>query len=118
MASQGNQDPEMEETAECFPWFQPRNKLNRLEIRAALNISFNILPVCLCTFPVSLNGIALYWCFQYKKQCSIFRLVNPYLSDMFIIQTVYSPLMYMFRSNEFQRAFLHILLKCKLNTKN
>ncbi len=40
--------------AECFPWMLPmRSKVNRLEVRAALNMFVNILPFGLCTFPVS-----------------------------------------------------------------
>lgn len=116
--SRTDQNPEAEGTTECFHWLQTRGKLSRLEIRAALNISFNILPVCLCTFPISLNGIALYWCFRYEYDCSFVRQFNRYLSDVFIVQTVYNPLMYMFCSTEFQRAFLHTLLKLKSNTKN
>jgi hypothetical protein len=38
-----------------------RSKVNRLEVRAALNLSVNILPFWLCTFPLSCDIIALYW---------------------------------------------------------
>lgn len=45
---------------EFFPWMKNRSKISRLEVRAALNMSVNILPFWLCTFPVSCTIIFLY----------------------------------------------------------
>jgi hypothetical protein len=51
-------------STQCFAWFHTRPKISRLEIRAALSLSINFLPVWLCTFPVTLNAIAIYWGFR------------------------------------------------------
>lgn len=38
-------------SVECFPWIQPRSKVNRLEVRAALSMSMNVLPFWLLYSP-------------------------------------------------------------------
>ena len=98
----------------CFSWFTNRPKLNRLEIRAALKMSVNMIPFLLCTFPVTLNSIMIYWCFRLQSKCSFNKLINPYLVDWFIVHTIYNPLMYMFTSMEFKRAVIHLKGKMKL----
>ncbi len=41
---------EREQDTQCFAWFHTRPNISRLEIRAALSLSINFLPVWLCTF--------------------------------------------------------------------
>ena len=97
-----------------FHWIQDRSKLNRLEIRAALCMLINILPVLLGTFPLTLNSIALYWCIRLQKtNCSIVFEMNPYLRDLFRLHTIYAPIMYMTTSREFHRALIHLIQKWK-----
>ena len=100
----------------CFSWFFNRPKLNRLEIRTAFSMSVNMLPFCFCTFPVTLNAIAIYWCIRLQTNCPTVFLINPYLTDLFLIHTIYNPLMYIFTSREFKRALIHLKdkLKCKI----
>ena len=95
----------------CFSWFANRSKINRQEIRAALSLSINMLPFWLCTFPVTLNAIAIYWCVHLQMNCPTVFRINPYLTDLFLIHTVYNPLMYMFNSKEFKRALIHLRKK-------
>ena len=99
----------------CLPWFFNRPKLNRLEIIAALNMSINILPVWLCTFPVTLNAIMIYWCIRLEMNCPVIYRINPYIRDMFFFYNVYTPLMYMITSSEFKRALVHCKRKFKCN---
>ncbi|KAI9552853.1 hypothetical protein GHT06_020736 [Daphnia sinensis] len=99
--------------AKCFAWLTNKKKLNRLEIRAALNMSINVLPVWLCTFPVTLNAIIIFWCIRLEKSCSINFRINPYLTDFFLCHTIYNPLMYMLTSTEFKRALARIKQKVK-----
>ena len=56
-----DQPPTIDHTdiVECFPWMSGRSKINRMEVRAALSMSINVLPFWLCTFPVSCQSIAL-----------------------------------------------------------
>ena len=98
----------------CYPWFQSRSKLNRLEIRAALFMLINVLPVLLCTFPLTLNSIVIYWCIRLQKtNCSILFKMNPYLRDLVRLHTFYTPIMYMTTSREFHRALIHLIQKWK-----
>ena len=100
----------------CFSWFANRSKINRQEIRAALNLSINMLPFWLCTFPVTLNGIAIYWCVLLQSNCPIVYRINPYFTDWFIVHTLYNPMMYIFTSKEFKRALIHLKdkMRCKI----
>ena len=97
----------------CFSWIFNRPKLNRLEIHAALSLSVNMLPFWLCTFPITLNGIAIYWCVRLQSNCPTVFGMNPYITDWFTIHTLYNPLMYMFTSKEFKRALFHLKEKLK-----
>ncbi len=92
---------------ECFPWIQVRSNINRLELRAALNMSVNILPFWLCTFPVSCCVMALYWCIRLEGNCENILLPWPYVWNLFLLHSIYNPLMYMCTSSEFWRAFIH-----------
>lgn len=97
-------------TTECFPWFHNiRPQINRLDVRAAISMSINILPFWVCTFPVTCNAIALYWCYRFRSDCSIIFAVNPYLRNMFLIHVIYNPAMYMLCSFEFCRALSHFV---------
>ena len=100
---------------DCFSWFFNRPKLDRLEIRAAFSMSINMIPFCFCTLPVTLNAIAIYWCICLQMNCPTVFRINPYLTDLFLIHTVYNPLMYMLTSKEFKRALIH--LKDKMSCK-
>jgi 5-hydroxytryptamine receptor 1 len=73
---------------DCFSWFFNRPKLNRLEIRAALSMSINMIPFCFCTFPVTLNAITIYWCIRLQTNCPTVSRINPYLTDLFLIHIV------------------------------
>ncbi len=97
----------------CFSWLSSRPKLSRLEIRAALSMSVNMLPFWFCTFPVTLVGIAIYWCYCLQINCSVVYRINQYLVDWFTIHTIYNPAMYMFTSKEFKRALIHLKGKIK-----
>ena len=91
--------------AECFPRMRMRSKVNRLEVRAALNMSINILPFWLCTFPVSCDIIALYWCIRLNGDvCEVIDYFWPYLWNVFLLHSIYNPGMYMLSSYEFRRA--------------
>jgi hypothetical protein len=107
---------EREQDTQCFAWFRTRPKISRLEIHAALSLSINFLPVWLCTFPVTLNAIAIYWCFRLGTSCPTLFRINPFICDLFLIQIVYNPLMCMYTSKEFKRALAHLKQKCKCNT--
>lgn len=103
-----------------FPWFNGRDsgrssKLSRLDIRAALCLSISVLPVCVFTLPVTLNGIAIYWCIRLEKDCSVIFQIDPYFHNLFLIHSVYNPIMYMCSSNEFRRALSRFLRKLKLD---
>ena len=96
----------------CFSWARiGPNKINALEIRAAITMSVNILPFWVCTFPVTCNGIALYWCIRLESECSIIFTVNPYFRNIFLFHGIYIPLMYMLTSREFRQALSRFLKK-------
>ncbi len=116
MAEREQQNNETD-TTQCFAWLHTGPKINRLEIRAALSMSINVLPVWLCTFPVTLNAIAIYWCFRLGTSCPTLFRINPFICDLFLIHIVYNPLMYMSTSKEFKRALAHLKQKCKCNTR-
>ncbi|XP_046454827.1 uncharacterized protein LOC124202521 isoform X2 [Daphnia pulex] len=96
---------------EFFPWMKNRSKISRLEVRAALNMSVNILPFWLCTFPVSCVIISLYWCIRLEGDCDMILRALPYVWSSFQLHSVYNPAMYMCTSSEFWRAFLHMKRK-------
>jgi hypothetical protein len=111
---------EREQDTQCFAWFHTRPKISRLEIRAALSLSIIFLPVLprvwLCTFPVTLNAIAIYWGFRLGRSCPTLFRINPFICDLFLIQIVYNLLMCMYTSKEFKRALAHLKQICKCNT--
>ena len=96
---------------EWLPWVVNPilRQVNRLEIQAALSMSINIIPFWICTFPVTCNAIALYWCIQLGEDCSFIIAVNPYLRNMFLCHAIYNPITYMLSSTEFRRALVRFL---------
>ncbi len=104
------------DSAECFPWTIQRhhsNNVNRLEVRAALSMSVNVLPFWLCTFPVSFHAISLYWCIRLEGDCAAVLSVGSIVRDFFLFHSIYNPIMYMSTSSEFRRSLLHIAWKLK-----
>lgn len=98
---------------ECFSWIPTRSKVNRLEVRAALTMSANIVPFWLCTFPVSIHALALYWCILLQADCYAVFHMTSYLRDFFMFHSIYNPVMFMVTNSEFQRALLHVAWKLK-----
>ena len=95
----------------CFSWAKiGPNKINPLEIRAAITMSVNILPFLVCSFPVTCNAIALYWCIRLESDCLIIFTINPYFRNIFIFYGIYIPLIYMLTSREFRQS-LSLFLK-------
>lgn len=104
------------DSTECFPWTIQRhhsNNVNRLEVRAALSMSVNVLPFWLCTFPVSVHAIAMYWCIRLEGDCAVVLSVGSFVRDFFLFHSIYNPIMYMSTSSEFRRSLLHIAWKLK-----
>ena len=95
----------------CKQIIKRSNKVSRLEIQAALIMSFNILPFSLCTFPVSCYAIALYWCIRLEGDCDNILLTWTYIWDLFMLHSIYNPVMFMSTSPEFWKALLHISKK-------
>ncbi|XP_059351573.1 5-hydroxytryptamine receptor 1B-like [Daphnia carinata] len=87
------------------------SKVNRLEVQAAFNLSVNVLPFWLCTFPLSCFAIATYWCTRLGANCDTFLLLWTYMWDIFMLHSIYNPLMYMISCHDFRRAFYHIIRK-------
>lgn len=116
-AQEENDDPRLPSSkdqtgTECFAWIPGRPKINRLEVRAALSMSVNVFPFWLCTFPVSCQAIALYWCMRLEADCYTTIYQNSsYLRELFMLHSIYNPLMYMITSCEFRKAFFHISWK-------
>ena len=100
----------------CFPWVKIYpNKINALEIRAAITMSLNILPFWVCTFPVTCNAIALYWCVRFESDCSTIFAINPFFRNMFLFHVIYNPLMYMLTSREFRQALSRFIKKISVS---
>ncbi|XP_046638193.1 uncharacterized protein LOC124316345 [Daphnia pulicaria] len=93
---------------ESFPWMPIRSKISRLEVQAALNLSVNILPFWLCTFPVAFNTIVLYWCIRLEVNLDTIVVTWNFFWDVFMLHSIYNPIMYMVTFSEFRRAFRHI----------
>ncbi|EFX83679.1 hypothetical protein DAPPUDRAFT_301588 [Daphnia pulex] len=74
-------------------------------------MSINVLPFWLCTFPVSCSVMAFYWCLRFKGNCDYILLPWPYLWNLFLLHSIYNPIMYMCTSSEFWRALLHTVNK-------
>jgi 5-hydroxytryptamine receptor 1 len=108
--SRNNQDD-----TESFPRMPGRSKISRLEVQAALNLSVNILPFWLCTFPVSCYAIVTYWCIQLDVNLETIVVTWNYFWDTFMLHSIYNPIMYMATCLEFRRALRHTVKK--LSTK-
>ena len=74
--------------SECFPWINRRSKINRLEVQAALNMSVNVLPFWLCTFPISCYAMRLYWCIRLESDCTFILITWPYTCG--ILRSIHS----------------------------
>ncbi len=88
-----------------------RSKIHRLEVQAAFIMSANILPFSLCTFPVSCYAMALYWCLRLEGDCDTILLTWTYMWDLFMLHSIYNPVMFMSASPEFWKALLRITRK-------
>lgn len=86
---------------------------SRLETRAALSFSVNVLPFWLFTFPITLGGISLYWCVYLQVTCPFIIPLNRLLKNLFIIHLIYNPVAYVLTTREFQRAFARFMSRFK-----
>lgn len=90
-----------------------RKRCNRLETRAALSFSINTLPFWLCTFPITLAGISLYWCVYLQLSCPVVVPTNRHLKHLFFIHHIYNPTTYVLTTKEFQRALVRFVSRFK-----
>lgn len=90
-----------------------RHVTDRLDFRAALIFSANVGPFLLCTIPLSLNSLAMCVCIRFRLTCSteVLFLTDAYLKYSVFTPCIVMPLMYMWGSKEFQRAFVHLFWK-------
>ena len=93
----------------------PFNGCKGLEIRTALQLSINILPFWICTFPLTGSAMSLYWCIFFGIRDSPIFTIHPSIRDLFLVHFIYNPLMYSSTNVEFQRAFVHCIRKMKRN---
>ncbi len=92
LPSQSINNPVTVHDTKPFPYWIPiRSKVNRLEVQAALNLSVNILPFWLCTFPVSCYAIVVYWCIRLDANCDNIVAIWNYFWDTFMLHSVYNP---------------------------
>lgn len=102
----------------CFPWGKTqRTGIARLDFRAALILSVNVLPFWLFTFPLAFYIMAIYWCSKLQLECSyeLMMEADGYVKFLFYTPCIYMPVMYAMNSSELQRALKHLFKK--INTK-
>lgn len=84
-------------------------QLSKLEVRAALSLSINVLPMWLCHLPIAVSAIALYWCFYQHQSgdCGAIVQVNVWMKNVYFAHSLYIPCTYVITNREFHRAFNH-----------
>lgn len=105
---------------QCFPMGRARGGIDRLDFRAALILSANVLPFWLFTFPLAFYTMAFYWCARFQLDCSMDMLqrADVYVKSLFFVPCIYMPMMFMWNSSEFLRAFRHLFRRIEANSAN
>lgn len=90
-------------------------RIGRLDFKAALIFSVNVLPFLLCTIPLSLNTMAMCVCSKWDLNCSggLMLQIDAYLKYSVFTPCIVMPAVYMGSSNEFQRALVHLCRKAE-----
>lgn len=81
-----------------------KNRLNKLEIRAARILGFGIFPFCLVTLTLCISTVLLAF-FRYKG-LDVFwvKLIMEIFRDILIVHLIYIPAIFIAHSREFRAA--------------
>lgn len=95
-----------------------QHRINRLELEATVTLVCGVMSLCFFSLPYSAVSIGDWICRRYIGQfasiqqqqwCSTAQFTLPYLRELFLIHSVYNPIMYMIRSREFTNALRSII---------
>ena len=95
-----------------------QHRINRLELEATVTLVCGVMSLCFFSLPYSAVSMSDWICrrhlhqfapIQHQKWCSSVQFTLPYLRELFLIHSVYNPIMYMIRSREFTNALRSII---------
>ncbi|XP_046447839.1 rhodopsin-like [Daphnia pulex] len=95
-----------------------QHRINRLELEATVTLVCGVMSLCLFSLPYSAISMGDWICRRYlhpfspiphHNWCSAVQFTLPYLRELFLIHSVYNPIMYMIRSREFTNALRSII---------
>ena len=94
-------------TAECSHFWQTaRTRMpSNLEAKAALSLSIYVLPMWLFHFSQALYAFTLFWCLKFGFECKTLMGLNVIEKNVYLLYSLYNPIMYAATSREFRRAF-------------
>lgn len=89
-----------------------QNRINRLEVEATVTLVCGVMSLCFFSLPFSTVSMGDWICrhnritgIELNRWCSLAQSALPYLRELLLVHSVYSPIMYMIRSREFSEAF-------------
>ncbi|XP_032788920.2 ultraviolet-sensitive opsin isoform X2 [Daphnia magna] len=89
-----------------------QNRINRLEVEATVTLACGVMSLCFFSLPFSIVCMVDWICRHHQiskieplQWCSFAQSALPYLRELLLVHSVYSPILYMIRSREFSEAF-------------
>ena len=96
-----------------------QHRITRLELEATITLVCGVVSLCFFSLPYSSVSLFDWICRrQHSEQqwCSTVQCTLPYARELFLVHSVYNPIMYMIRSREFSEA-LRSILSCPWSRK-
>ena len=85
-------------------------KLSRMELEAARTLVIGVASLFAMTFAIIVLFIILYVCQLNKFECDSVRWLAPYFKELWLIHSVYNPIIWFMRNDE-----IWLLLKSKID---
>lgn len=92
------------------------NRINRLELEATVTLVCGVMSLSFFSLPYSTFSMGDWICklnevavLRHQKWCNAVQFSLPYARELFLVHSVYNPIMYMIRSREFSDALRSIV---------
>lgn len=96
------------------------HRINRLELEATVTLVCGVVSLCFFSLPYSAVSMGDWICRRHQpmefRWCSTVQYTVPYARELFLVHSVYNPIMYMIRSREFSEA-LRSIISCPWGRK-
>jgi hypothetical protein len=83
-----------------------REIISKLEVEATWTLAQGVISLGIISSPILITSLGAFFCSHFYDDCTAVTWMISYFRELILIHTIYNPIMYICRNQEFSSALL------------